>query len=95
MSETKRLVLDILKPHKPSLLEFTKKLSELDSVDSVNGILYELDEKVANIKITMVGEKLDFKKIKEQIQRLGGSVHSIDEAVCGKRIVDEVKTPQG
>ncbi len=95
MANTRRLVLDVLKPHKPSLLDVTKKLSELDSVKSVNGILYELDEKVANIKITIVGNKLDFEEIKGMIQRLGGSIHSIDEAVCGEHIIDEVKTPQG
>jgi len=95
MANTRRLVLDVLKPHKPSILEMAEKLSEVENVSSVNTILYEIDEKVENIKITIVGDKLDFDRINDRIEELGGSVHSIDEAVCGENIINEVKTPQG
>lgn len=95
MAETRRLVLDILKPHRPSILDMAQELSDLENVNSVNAILYEVDEKVENIKITTVGDSLNFEEIKNNIEELGGTVHSIDEAVCGKDILNEVKTPQG
>ena len=95
MANTKRLVLDVLKPHRPSILEMAQNISDLERVDSVNAILCELDEKVENIKVTIVGDNLDIDNIKKCIKKLGGSVHSIDEAVCGNEIIEEVKTPQG
>ncbi len=95
MANTRRLVLDVLKPHRPSILDMAQEVSELDKVESVNAILCELDEKVENIKITVVGNQLDLDEIEKAIKKLGGSLHSIDEAVCGKEIIDEVKTPQG
>ena len=95
MANTRRLVLDVLKPHKPSILDMAEKLSDIEHVKSVNTILYEIDEKVENIKITIVGDDLDYDRIRDSIENLGGSVHSIDEAVCGEDIINEVKTPQG
>ncbi len=95
MAKIRRLVLDVLKPHQPSILDMAEGITDLDSVSSVNAILYEVDEKVENIKMTIVGDSLDFDAIRDEIEDLGGSVHSVDEAVCGEEIVGEVKTPQG
>lgn len=94
MAKTRRLVLDVLKPHEPDILTMANKLADLESVSSVNFTLYEVDEKVKNVKITIVGSDLQFDKIKEKIESLGGSIHSIDEVVSGKNIVEEVETPQ-
>lgn len=94
MSNLRRLVLDVLKPHDPGLVEMTEKISELSSVDTINTNLYEVDEQVENVKMTIIGEALDFKQIEDRIEELGGSLHSVDEAVAGEQIIDEVKTPQ-
>lgn len=95
MADIKRLVLDVLKPHEPGMLTMAEKISELESVEGVNAILYEIDEEVENIKLTIEGQSIDFDSVKSQIDELGGSVHSIDEAVCGEKKVEEVETPQG
>ncbi|MDY6778309.1 MAG: DUF211 domain-containing protein [Candidatus Nanohaloarchaea archaeon] len=94
MADTRRLVLDVLKPHNPSILEFSDRIADLDSVESVNSALYEVDEEVENIKMTIVGGRLDFDAIKSEIESMGGSVHSIDQAVCGEVTIDEIRTPQ-
>lgn len=94
MSDLRRLVLDVLKPHDPGLVEMTEKISGLASVDTVNTNLYEVDEQVENVKMTIIGEALDFEQIENKIEKLGGSLHSVDEAVAGEHIIDEVKTPQ-
>lgn len=94
MANTKRLVLDVLKPHDPGKLKMTDEITDLSSVSSVNCILYEVDKKVENVKLTIIGTDLDFDKIEDKIESLGGSIHSIDEIVAGENIIDEVKTPQ-
>lgn len=94
MAKTRRLVLDVLKPHEPDMVTMANKIADLESVSSVNFTLYEVDEKVKNVKITIVGSDLQFDKIEEKIESLGGSVHSIDEVVSGQKIVEEVETPQ-
>ncbi|RAP47900.1 MAG: hypothetical protein BZ136_05645 [Methanosphaera sp. rholeuAM74] len=89
-----RVVLDILKPHSPSLTSFAMYLSALDGVDGVNITLIELDKDTENVKITMEGKDLNYDKIKEAIEHYGASVHSIDEVVAGRKLVEEVTTPQ-
>lgn len=90
----KRLVLDVLKPHNPSVVEVSEELSELNGVEGVNVIIYEIDQKVENAKIIIAGNKLDFSMIKNKLEELGATIHSVDEVAAGKKIIEEVKTPQ-
>ncbi len=94
MKGLRRLVLDVLKPHEPKTTVFALKLSEIDNVDGVNIHLSEIDQATENIKITILGDNLDFDEIKRMIEDLGGVIHSIDEVVAGKTIVESVKTEQ-
>ena len=88
------MVLDVLKPHEPKTIVFALKLSELENVDGVNIHLSEIDQATENIKITILGNNLDYEQIKTVIEDLGGVIHSIDEVVAGKIIVESVKTEQ-
>lgn len=90
----RRLVLDILKPHEPHVVEYAKTTQEIDGVKGVNISLVEIDEEVQNIKITVEGSEIDFDEVKQQIENLGGSIHSVDEIAYGERIVEKVETPQ-
>lgn len=89
-----RIVLDILKPHEPIIPTFAKYLSEINGVDGVNITLLEIDKETENIKVTMQGDDLDYDIITEAIEEYGGSIHSVDEVVAGKTLVEEVTTPQ-
>lgn len=89
----KRLVLDVLKPLEPSVIEFAKRLASLKGVDGVNFVLYEVDRNTETVKVTIEGSDLDFEKIKEAIENLNGAVHSIDEVVAGRKIVEEEELP--
>jgi hypothetical protein len=90
----RRLVLDVLKPHNPSVVELSEALSHLQGVEGVNVIIYEIDQKVENAKVIIAGSSIDFESIKKRLEEMGATIHSIDEVAAGKRIVEEVKTPQ-
>lgn len=90
----RRLVVDILKPHQPEITEFAEAVADTDGVEGANATLIETDREVQNIKITMEGSDIDKDEVFEAIEGLGGSVHSIDEAICGERTVERRDTPQ-
>lgn len=94
MPGIRRMVLDVLKPHHPSIVEFSKKLSILQGVSGVNLSLYEVDQQTETIKITIEGDDLDYEEIKQSIDNLGAVIHSIDEIVAGHKLVEEVETLQ-
>ena len=93
-AKVRRIVLDVLKPHDPSIIEVSQRLAGLPEVDGVNITIYEVDRKVENAKITIEGDNLDYEAILSIIEDTGGTVHSIDEAVAGKVMTEEVSTPQ-
>ena len=90
----RRLVLDVLKPHKPDVVEVSEALSHLEGVEGVNVIIYEIDQQVENAKIIIAGSSIDFESIKKKLEEMGATIHSVDEVAAGKRIVEEVRTPQ-
>lgn len=94
MSNIRRLVLDVLKPHQPSMVKFADEIQENSGVKGVNAKVYEIDEEVRNLKITVEGEDISAESVRETVEDLGGSVHSIDEIVAGEKMVEESKTPQ-
>ena len=94
MAAVRRLVIDVLKPHDPSLLEFTDQVAETASVEGVTSSLIELDQEVQNIKLTFEGEDVDLAAIEETIETLGGSVHSVDQVSCGDYVVTDRRTLQ-
>ncbi len=94
MASIRRIVLDILKPHEPSMREIAGRIAEVDGVSGTNAMLVEIDEEVENIKVTAVGDGIDYDAVKQEVEDMGGSVHSLDEIVCGEEMVEESKTPQ-
>jgi len=88
-----QLVLDVMKPHKPGIIEYAKKLNTLGGVSGVNCTLYEVDQDTETIKITLEGRRIDFDAVKATIESLGGSIHSVDSVSAGM-IVEQVETPQ-
>ena len=90
----RRLVLDVLKPHKPSVVEVSEALSHLSGVEGVNIIINEIDQQVENAKIIVAGTSINFEEIRSKLQEFGATIHSIDEVAAGKTIVEEVTTPQ-
>ena len=94
MSKIKRIILDVLKPHKPSILEIANRIGDLEGISGVNISLEEIDTNTHSVKITIEGIDIDYKKVEETIIECGATVHSIDGVSAGMKIVDEVETPQ-
>ena len=90
----RRLILDVLKPHKPNVVEVSEALSHLEGEEGVNKIINEIDQKVENAKVNVAGSSISFEDIQKKLEEFGATIHSIDEVAAGKIIVEEVKTPQ-
>ena len=95
IGKIRRVVLDTLKPMEPTIIEMAKMISVIEGVSAVNISIVEIDLKVENAKITVEGENINYEKIEELIQDMGASIHSIDEVVAGKEIIDDAETLQG
>ncbi|MEF8808545.1 DUF211 domain-containing protein [Natronomonas sp.] len=94
MAPVRRLVIDVLKPHDPPLIDFTDHVTEIESVEAVTASLIELDREVQNVKLTFEGADVDFEAIEEAVENLGGAVHSIDQVSSGEHIVTDRVTFQ-
>ena len=94
MGRIRRLVLDTLKPHDPSIIDLADQLSNLEGISAVNISIYEMDRKVENAKITIEGEAIDFQMVTGLIEEMGGAIHSVDEVAAGRHIIDDAQTLQ-
>jgi hypothetical protein len=94
LSEIKRLILDVLKPHNPSIVEVSKQLSELNGISGVNCMLEEVDKETDSLKITIEGTDISYEEVEKTLESLGAVIHSIDCVSAGKQIVDAVETLQ-
>ncbi len=86
MDEVKvqKIVLDVLKPMEPSILELSRNINALDGVESVHVDLIEIDKKVENVKISVSGPTLDYDDINQAIESTGATIHSIDNVFTTK-----------
>lgn len=75
----KRLILDVLKPHKPDGLEFCRAIAEQGERWRIVYSVEEMDKKTENVSVLIEGEDLRFDLISAAIENAGGTIHSIDE----------------
>ena len=75
----KRIVLDVLKPHQPNALEFSRSIAEVGTDYRVRLMVMEVDESTETLQIEVEGKSIDFDAIQTAISSMGGSLHSIDE----------------
>ncbi len=94
MGKIRRLVLDTLKPLEPSIVDLARQLSELDGISAVNISISEIDHRVESAKITIEGEDIHQKDVYQFLEDQGASIHSIDEVVAGRTIIDDAATLQ-
>ena len=84
----------MLKPHHPSIVDLSKRLSVLDGVSGVNLTIDEVDQDTESIKITIEGTSIDYDMVEQTISESGAVIHSVDSVSAGKKLIEEVETPQ-
>ncbi len=94
MTDVRRLVLDVLKPHKPSLIEISQRLSLLKGVDGVSCSLEEVDQETESIKVTIEGTAIHYESVESALREVGAVIHSVDLVAAGRRVVEDVRTAQ-
>jgi len=84
MTVVTRLVLDVLKPHHPNILEFSRMLAEQGDY-RVQVTVLEMDEQTETLQVEVSGRDIDFERLQAAIEAFGASLHSVDEveAVAG------------
>lgn len=75
----KRVVLDVLKPHQPNALEFARSIAETGAGYRVQLTVSEVDENTETLRVVVEGAVIDFDAIQSAIEKMGASLHSIDE----------------
>ena len=75
----KRVVLDVLKPHQPNVLEFASAIADNHSGCRVKVIVTEVDEKTETTVVSIESDDISYDAVVDTIMSLGASVHSIDE----------------
>jgi hypothetical protein len=87
----KKLVLDVLKLHRPTLTEIALGLSEIEGVEAVNIVSVTVDRETETIKITLEGT-LDYEAIRKNLTENSCSIHSIDLVCAGNKIIEQGRT---
>ncbi len=87
MTTIRKLVLDVLKPHQPNAIDFCLALANVGTDYQINLIVTEVDEKTETTIVTIEAADINFDEISAIIQKMGASIHSIDEVeVCGEAV---------
>lgn len=94
MANIRRVVLDVLKPHTPNLVEMATQLADLNGVVGVDISLKEMDQKVENVKITCEGDNINYEQVERVVIMNGASIHSLDKVSAGASLIEEVTTQQ-
>ena len=79
MVAVKRVVLDVLKPHQPNALEFSRTIAAVGPDYRVHLTVLEMDENTETLQMVVEGSAIDFDALQASINAMGGSLHSIDE----------------
>lgn len=75
----RRIILDVLKPHQPGVVEFSAALVEALHGCSVRLKVEERDEKTESVTVEVAGPEVDIEAVTAKINEMGASVHSVDE----------------
>jgi len=79
MTDIRKLVFDVLKPHRPTGLEFASAVAEKCPGSVINLKVAAVDQNTESVMLRVEGENLDYEGIAETIVQMGASIHSIDE----------------
>lgn len=95
MTGLRRLVLDVLKPLKePSLVDMALELTKAKGVEAVNITVNEVDVETVSLTVVIEGSDIDFEEVKNMLEEIGAAIHSVDQVVAGKRLIEVPRHPE-
>jgi hypothetical protein len=87
----RRVVIDVDKALRtPTLVEIAEQIAGCRGVSASNITVLEVDQETVGTNITIEGDNLDYDELVEAIERSGAVVHSLDQLVCGDRMLEYV-----
>jgi uncharacterized protein len=87
----RRIVLDVDKAvSRPTLIDITNAIEAVPGVQGLNLTVTEIDIETVGRNVTIEGDGLDYEALVKAIESTGAVVHSIDQIVAGKKIVEMV-----
>jgi hypothetical protein len=81
MTTVSHLMLDVLKPHEPTAVDFARALAERVGAREVAVEVREMDDRTQTLEVMLDGDALDPEDIAAAIGELGASLHSVDRVV--------------
>lgn len=87
----RRVVIDVDKAlQTPGLVDIARAIHGCDGVIASNITVTEVDQETVGTNITIEGENLDYDDLVRAIEHAGAVVHSLDQLVCGERVLEHV-----
>jgi hypothetical protein len=80
LGKLRRLVLDVLKPHEPTIMELAQHLTNLKGIEFVDINVVGVDRKVESARLTIDGSNINYERVSKVINDNGCSIKSIDRA---------------
>lgn len=87
-------MLDVMVPNIADVTKLAQDVADVKTVHGANILVSEIDKEVINLKVIVEGDNLKINEIEKVIAQHGGTIHSVDNVVAGKEIVEDVETPQ-
>jgi hypothetical protein len=83
----RRIVIDAAIPTKGvTIVDVARELYKVDGVKAVRITVDDVDVDVLGLAIVVEGVDIDYDKLEEVLEKVGGVVHSIDEVVVGEYV---------
>jgi len=88
----RRVVLDVDKSlNRPTLVDLVESIEKVPGVEAVNVSVTEMDMETMGTNITIEGANINYQELINTIEDSGAVIHSVDEIVAGKRIIESIR----
>lgn len=85
----RRVVIDVdAALRSPTLIEIAQAIHGCQGVQASNITVTEVDQETVGTSITVEGDGMDYEALVRAIEHSGAVVHSLDELVCGDRVLE-------
>lgn len=88
----RQILLDVDKAlERPSLIEIAEAIEKVKGVEGLSITVTEVDMETVGTEVTIEGENLQYNDLVNAIEKTGAVVHSVDQIICGKRMITPVR----